>query len=104
MEQQHKLQRELRELEQQIATLETSLEIKPNYGMGQGDPAVTQWELDQAMLERLQAHAAELRDALSRLELGTYGMCEGCGESIHPDRLAALPDTRLCVICARKQE
>ncbi|MGC9520329.1 MAG: TraR/DksA family transcriptional regulator [Anaerolineae bacterium] len=96
------LQRELDELEEQITGLEEALQVKPDYGMGKGDPAVTQWELDQAMLERLRGHADKLRQALARLDEGTYGICERCGKRIDPNRLAVLPDTTLCVECARK--
>jgi hypothetical protein len=38
---------------------------------------------------------------LSRLSQGTYGICAQCGRPIHPDRLAILPDTRLCIHCAQ---
>lgn len=96
------LKKELESLEEQIETLDAALKIRPEYGMGKGDPAITQWELNQAMRERLKNHAAELRQALNRLEEGTYGICERCGKRIDPNRLAVLPDTKLCAACAQK--
>ncbi|MFL7792285.1 MAG: TraR/DksA C4-type zinc finger protein [Anaerolineae bacterium] len=36
------------------------------------------------------------------MDKGTYGICERCGKPIHPDRLAVLPETRLCIECARE--
>jgi RNA polymerase-binding transcription factor DksA len=33
-----------------------------------------------------------------------YGVCEECGKTIHPDRLAVLPDTTRCIRCARAHE
>ncbi|MGC9469317.1 MAG: TraR/DksA family transcriptional regulator [Anaerolineae bacterium] len=96
------LDKELESIEEQIEALESALKVKPEYGMGKGDPAITQWELDQAMLERLKNHAAELRQALNRLEEGTYGICERCGKPIDPNRLAVLPDTKICAACAQK--
>jgi len=93
---------ELDALNEQIRALEEALEVQPDYGMGVGDPAVTQWELDQALLERLKIHADGLRDAIARYESGKYGICERCGKPIHPDRLAVLPDTTLCIDCAQK--
>ncbi|MBN1250267.1 MAG: TraR/DksA C4-type zinc finger protein [Anaerolineae bacterium] len=102
MEQQRvTLQEELTSLRDQIKALEEALETKPEYGMGKGDPAITQWELDQAMLKRLQQKAGELEQALVRLEDGTYGICERCGQRINPNRLAVLPDTTICVACAQ---
>ena len=98
------LQRELDELRVQIAALEKGLEEKPDYGLGKGDPAITRWELDRALLRRLKLRAADHERALSRLSQGTYGICVRCGKPIHPDRLAVLPDTRVCIHCAQAGE
>ena len=98
------LQRELGELRSQIAALETALEEKPDYGMGKGDPSITRWELDQAMLGECKRRAEALERQLSRISEGTYGVCERCGNPIDPGRLAVLPDTNLCIECARSGE
>jgi DnaK suppressor protein len=51
-----------------------------------------------------QSLAAQLRDqlddvehALSRLDAGTYGTCEVCGEPIGDARLEVMPATRFCI-------
>ena len=49
---------------------------------------------------RLATEESELRSALTRLELGTYGLCQMCGLSIDEKRLAALPTTSTCIRCA----
>ena len=38
----------------------------------------------------------EIDDALLRIELGEYGICEECGQPIELDRLEAVPYARLC--------
>ncbi len=38
-------------------------------------------------------------DALDRIQDSTYGVCEHCGEKIHPKRLDAVPWTQYCVQC-----
>ena len=43
---------------------------------------------------------AEIEQALARIENGTYGICEGDGQSIPRARLRAIPWTRYCVHCA----
>ncbi|MFW6082696.1 MAG: TraR/DksA family transcriptional regulator [Chloroflexota bacterium] len=100
-DQARELEHELGELRRQIATLEDAVEEKPEYGMGKGDPSVTRWELDQAMLSDLKERAGSLEEQLSKISEGTYGVCERCGEDIDRDRLAVLPDANLCIGCAR---
>lgn len=42
--------------------------------------------------------------ALARLESGTYGVCEVCGEAIGKLRLMAFPRATLCMDCKRREE
>ncbi|MEA2131739.1 MAG: DnaK suppressor protein, partial [Solirubrobacteraceae bacterium] len=42
-------------------------------------------------------------DAIHRLDEGSYGTCDPCGEPIAPARLQAAPDVALCLSCARAQ-
>jgi RNA polymerase-binding transcription factor DksA len=41
--------------------------------------------------------------ALSKIEKGTYGICERCGNPITPERLEAIPYARLCMSCKQKE-
>ena len=60
------------------------------------------------VLEGLEAAAlseiAQIRGALERIDQGTYGECDACGEPIGEARLHAIPFTRLCVDCATQAE
>ncbi|MEW6426803.1 MAG: RNA polymerase-binding protein DksA [Thermodesulfobacteriota bacterium] len=47
---------------------------------------------------------SKVKAALERIEGGTYGMCEECGEEIGAKRLDARPVTTLCIDCKTKQE
>jgi DnaK suppressor protein len=85
----------------QIAKLERALQDRPDYGLGEGDPAIVRWELDKVLLEQRRERKTELERALARITQGTYGTCEQCGSPIHPDRLAVLPGVRTCIRCAR---
>ena len=98
------LEQELANIQDQIARLEEALQAQPDYGIGQGDPAVTGREVNRALLEGLQERKASIERALSRSDSGTYGLCTRCGQAIHPDRLSVLPDTRLCIRCARNKD
>jgi DnaK suppressor protein len=54
--------------------------------------------------DREKYEIAEIDAALRRIAEDTYGICEGCRESIAEARLQALPATRFCVACAQAQE
>jgi sigma-B regulation protein RsbU (phosphoserine phosphatase) len=47
---------------------------------------------------------AEVDAALQRMDVGSYGQCEGCREAIEPDRLRADPLVRLCLDCLSPDE
>jgi len=53
-----------------------------------------------ALLSSSQAYLDDLDRALSRVDDGTYGLCDGCGAHIAPERLAARPAVRTCIGCA----
>jgi DnaK suppressor protein len=46
----------------------------------------------------------KIKDAIERIENGTYGICEECGEDISEKRLRARPVTTLCIDCKKRQE
>jgi RNA polymerase-binding transcription factor len=47
---------------------------------------------------------AKIQEALKRIDEGTFGICQECGEEISESRLKARPVATLCVECKRKQE
>ena len=50
--------------------------------------------------EVLRQEIADIRNALLRLENGSYGVCSACGQAIAPERLDALPMAVRCIRCA----
>ena len=46
----------------------------------------------------------KIRQALERIEDGTFGLCESCEEPIGLERLRARPVTTLCIDCKTEQE
>jgi DnaK suppressor protein len=58
-------------------------------------------------LRQLSAHRQTLLkidEALRKLDEGTYGMCEDCGEEISEERLKILPFAIYCIDCQEKRE
>ena len=54
--------------------------------------------------ERLKTQLLEIESALSRIENGNYGICEETEEVIEPERLLAIPWTRLSIEGAELRE
>jgi len=46
----------------------------------------------------------KIKKALDRIDSGTFGICEKCGEEISVKRLMARPVTTLCIDCKTKEE
>jgi DnaK suppressor protein len=46
----------------------------------------------------------KIQRALERIEEGTFGICEECGEGIPAKRLKARPVTTLCIACKSRLE
>lgn len=47
---------------------------------------------------------SKVREAMERIDNGTYGICESCGDDISHQRLEARPVTTLCFDCKSEQE
>jgi len=75
-------------------------------GNDQADVGSTTLERDHEM--SLANNARDMLDqierALSRIEDGTYGICESCGNAIGKGRLQAFPRATLCVSCKEREE
>jgi RNA polymerase-binding transcription factor len=50
--------------------------------------------------QSLESTLARTERALAKLEQGSYGTCDACGEPIADGRLRAMPDSVLCLKCA----
>ena len=59
-------------------------------------------EMTMAKNARESLHIIEA--ALARIEDGTYGVCESCGQPIGKMRLQAFPRATLCMECKQRQE
>jgi DnaK suppressor protein len=65
-------------------------------------------ETDRNFMLRIRDREAKLikkiKEALERIENGTFGICDECGEDISFERLKARPVTTQCIDCKRKKE
>lgn len=65
-------------------------------------------DVEQSMRMRLRnretLYIKKIEDALKRIEEGTFGLCDDCGEAIESRRLEARPTATLCVACKEEEE
>ena len=65
-------------------------------------------ESDRNFLLRIRDRERKLivkiKEALERIESGTFGICEVCGDEISEERLKARPVTTLCIDCKTEEE
>ncbi|MHB8781126.1 MAG: TraR/DksA family transcriptional regulator [Candidatus Geothermincolia bacterium] len=101
------LQKQLRDLEEK--GLQTSQsEETGDVGFDEeyaGSGSITfEREKDLSIHNNVLDLLAKVNLALEKLEKGTYGICENCGQKIMDARLKALPYATLCIDCKQKEE
>jgi len=93
-------------IEEEIAGLRASKTGNQSYSNHMADIGSDSMETEQAFMHASQGtdYLIALEDALNRIERGTYGICEECGEKIPVRRLEAYLAVSLCVSCKSKNE
>jgi YteA family regulatory protein len=61
-------------------------------------------EKDLGLANAFRVRQAAIEEALTRIEAGTYGVCQKCGRSIDEERLEALPYVATCITCQQESE
>jgi DnaK suppressor protein len=61
-------------------------------------------EFTLSLIENEQETLGQIYEALARIDSGTFGTCEDCGQPIAKPRLQAIPYAKLCIDCARARE
>jgi len=89
-----------------IAQMEIESDDSLGYSNHMADDATEAFEQakDLALLQNAERLLEQVRDALRRLDDGTYGKCESCRKPIDPARLEALPYLTLCLRCQQRLE
>lgn len=103
------LESEKKRIEDELAQL--GLDSKSNDVRREGSPfgkreeeATESLEFEKrlALEKQLYEQMTEIEHALQKIEDGTYGLCDGCGQPIAANRLEALPQASLCIECKAK--
>ena len=103
------LESEKKRIDEELAQL--SLDAKSNDVRREGSPfgkreeeATESLELEKrlALEKQLRDQLTDIEHALQKIEDGTYGLCDSCGQPIAENRLEALPQASLCIDCKAK--
>jgi DnaK suppressor protein len=102
------LQQLRRELDTQAALIEPATKPVPldqqSVGRLSRIDAIAQQQMDNARAHHSAERLRAVIVALSRVESGDYGYCRHCDEPIGYARLAAKPETCLCLACQQQEE
>ena len=82
--------------------LNASQEALPD--TGDQASAVAEQNFILRLKEREQKLMKKIDEAIEKIDGGTFGVCENCGEKIGAKRLKARPVTNLCIECKTQQE
>lgn len=61
-------------------------------------------EKTEAFRREIDRKLIQIRKALTRIKIGKYAICEGCGKMIDTDRLMVMPEATVCVNCEKRKE
>lgn len=101
------LSQRLAELEAEISSV-TAVPLDPmgsvSFGkrIGDGTNEAVERLNKIGVADALEAKRVEVVRALEKLDEGSYGECDSCGDRIAAERLEALPWSGLCVKCASR--
>ncbi|HET9723500.1 MAG TPA: TraR/DksA C4-type zinc finger protein [Actinomycetota bacterium] len=79
-------------------------EIDVERGFADSAHAAAERARTLSVMKALRANLRWVDRAITKMDLGTYGICELCGAPIGLERLEALPWAILCIDCKRKGE
>ncbi|MGH9198213.1 MAG: TraR/DksA family transcriptional regulator [Acidimicrobiia bacterium] len=100
------LREEMTAVEKELVELGISSDgnVAVTFDEGFADAAATTSERAKvlSLAEGLQERRNDIKAALVKIEKGTYGRCESCGNQINPDRLEAIPAARQCIDCKQR--
>ena len=105
------LERDAEHLREEISTAEEEIaglfrDGGDGAGNDQADVGSNTLERDNEMYLANNARNVleQIQHALSKIDDGTYGVCESCGKAIGKGRLQAFPRATLCVSCKEREE
>jgi DnaK suppressor protein len=96
-----------RQLAEELAELTKPPESGSNLSfgkrIGEGTTEAVERISSTAAARSIAAALAAVDRALEKVDEGTYGLCDDCGQPISSERLEAMPSATLCVTCRARR-
>ena len=90
-----------RDLEEARLT-ESSSDRSPDPGNAEASSMKLEYAKELSIEQNTVDLLSKANRALERVDAGSYGLCESCGQAIPVERLDVLPYSTLCVECASR--
>ncbi len=97
----------LKELNKELnERINRGFELKLSVGSDLGDLSTLSLDSDlsASLATRYSNTLKQIDQALEKVEEGSYGICEDCGEKIDNRRLKVLPFSPYCISCQKRME
>ncbi len=88
------------DLRERLATVESALDEPTSADLNDQSIELEDDEVLEAVARAGLQEIIELEKALGRIETGSYGICQKCGDEISTERLQAVPFALVCRDCA----
>jgi DnaK suppressor protein len=100
------LENRRREIQEKLRSLRETMPVEATQAADAEEQSVNDFvrDIDWALTQMKAESLAQIDQAIQRLDEGTYGTCEDCGQEIAEARLQALPFALLCIRCQEAVE
>ena len=99
------LLQQLEDLEENKSQIRKDIIIKEQYAdVTDRASYETEQHFELRIRDRERKLIGKIKKTLEKIEDGTFGVCDSCGEEIGEERLLARPVTDLCINCKMQQE
>jgi RNA polymerase-binding transcription factor DksA len=95
------LEERLADIRQRVGRIEADLRRQHDPDWAEQATELENDEVLEGLDDLGRAEVEAIRDALHRIENGTYGFCVDCHEAIDEKRLQAAPTASACILCVK---
>lgn len=79
-----------------------NISLDQHEGFADSAQATAERSQEITIVEQMRVRRSDILAALAKIDKGTYGKCESCGNEIPPERLEAVPAATLCMSCKQQ--